>query len=402
LKIINKILRANDEILGSLSSLLMSVSNFILLKQLISFLGITSFGVFNYFTTVLIASMSLTDFGINNSLTTKVFTTKNTKEISSVLLFSIFFQILILITLVLIWKNLDSRLAIYNYNLIIFITIVIFFSKKAWGIVSSALLSIYNVRPLLYISITYTFISLFLLIFDYQLTLEKYLSVQGLIFIAPFIYIIKTFAPNFKVGFDKTLSLVRKFITSSLFFLLTNIFSLYAIWFERDILIDSIGLDGQAIFGIGILCINMLSVLLNGALKVSWSKGGNDVFLELLKSKKFLIYCIPIFTIFNLIISYLIIIFFELKFSTSTYTFFMLMFFSSPFLLLNQLISINFYAKNKFINVSKVGLMILLLNILLLLVLKYEFIVRINLVVFAFKIFIIHLITFITLTSLRK
>ena len=33
------------------------------------------------------------------------------------------------------------------------------------------------------------------------------------------------------------------------------------------------------------LCINMLSVLLNGALKVSWSKGGNDVFLELLKSK---------------------------------------------------------------------------------------------------------------------
>ena len=155
----------------------MSVSNFILLKQLISFLGITSFGVFNYFTTVLIASMSLTDFGINNSLTTKVFTTKNTKEISSVLLFSIFFQILILITLVLIWKHLDSRLAIYNYNLIIFITIVIFFSKKAWGIVSSALLSIYNVRPLLYISITYTFISLFLLIFDYQLTLEKYLSV---------------------------------------------------------------------------------------------------------------------------------------------------------------------------------------------------------------------------------
>ena len=271
MKIINKILKANDEILGSLSSLLMSVSNFILLKQLISFLGITSFGVFNYFTTVLIASMSITDFGINNSLTTKVFTTKNTKEISSVLLFSIFFQILILITLVLIWKNLDSRLAIYNYNLIIFITIVIFFSKKAWGIVSSALLSIYNVRPLLYISITYTFISLFLLIFDYQLTLEKYLSVQGLIFIAPFIYIIKTFAPNFKVGFDKTLSLVRKFITSSLFFLLTNIFSLYAIWFERDILIDSIGLDGQAIFGIGILCINMLSVLVNGSLKVSWS-----------------------------------------------------------------------------------------------------------------------------------
>ena len=80
----------------------------------------------------------------------------------------------------------------------------------------------------------------------------------------------------------------------------------------------------------------------------------------------------------------------------------MLMFFSSPFLLLNQLISINFYAKNKFINVSKIGLMILLLNILLLLVLKYEFIVRINLVVFAFKIFIIHLITFITLTSLRN
>ena len=34
--------------------------------------------------------MSLTDFGINNSLTTKVFTTKNTKEISSVLLFNFF------------------------------------------------------------------------------------------------------------------------------------------------------------------------------------------------------------------------------------------------------------------------------------------------------------------------
>tara|TARA_B100001250_G_C19815034_1_gene797842 strand:+ start:1438 stop:2745 length:1308 start_codon:yes stop_codon:yes gene_type:complete len=355
------------EIKNAIINLMFSISSFLLIRSFAVQIGLDGFGKYNYFATTLVALVSVLDFGVSNTIITKIFKLQNSKSAYSIAFIYSFFQLVVLIITLLVWRLFDPFIKHYILFDAIILLIVIYYNKNAWNIFVSYFIKYKGLKYLFRLAIIYCFLSLFLNIYwPVQFNpLYVLLLVLGLIYLVP-VYI-EGALHNFEIrqGFSLLINTIKSHKNQLIILFMATLISSFCIWFERFFLVNSFSFSMQAVFGLGIISLNILSVFLNGALRIVWSNDGKvNMLLQIGKSlKRYSIVIFLSYLLTAIISGFIILILFNVELSIPNFLFFYLILMSCPLLVLSQYHTIQLYNLNKYSSVANVVIFSSIINI---------------------------------------
>ena len=370
-KIISKYIQV-PEIKNATINLIFSISSFILVRSFATQIGLEEFGKYNYFVTTIIALVAVLDFGVSSAIISKIFKLNDSKAAFSMSIAYTSAQLIILLVVIFIWRIFDSFLRDYILFDFIIILFIVYYNKTAWNILVSYFIKYRNLNYLFLLSIIYACLSIYLTFYwpEKYNPLYVFLAILAVIYFVP--VLVEGLTQNYSIrkGCLLVIETITTFKSHLFILLLARVLSSFCSWVERFFLVEGFGYSKQAVFGIGIICLNILGVFLSGAFRVLWSNNGK--FSKILnvdyRLQKYSVLLLPIYFTVSVLFSFIILFCFEIEVNIHNILFFYILFISSPLLVFAQYHTVILYNLDKYKSVSKVVIYSSIINIILIVV----------------------------------
>lgn len=343
-----------------------------------------------YCSAIIMSIFTLQEIGISNQFSTYLYDKRNTK-IGSILVMYVLLQLLLTGITSLFLIQFDAKI-ILTIPGIFLLSFSLLLSKKIWGFLYTLAIRKKLTNFILLIATFSVIIPLILLYQDVQISYEWVSTIILVYFVLASITMWPKEAINLSAGYRAFKELVFGVKKSAITFNIINLLAVVLIIGDRRLLF-LVGDDfGQVIMSVSLIALNVGTLITSGMLKLVWRDKINVSKTLILLLKKYSLISIIGILIFVGITVLVILRFFEIPLNNSNIVFTCLIVMSMPFMIFNQLISVEQYAKGEYDTISIISLVSILMHLLLVVIMIY-FSDHLQLLFVALKWLVIYCIT---------